>query len=168
MSQYFKQKKITNIIILISIILIDQFSKEYFYSLYLKGNSTNPIFEIIPGFLDLSLVKNFGIAFGIPVNGLIFNLLTLILLISLCLLIFSPKLKMIKQLKDIQNTTEAYSLPLTLILSGGVGNIIDRITQGYVIDFISFSFWPAFNIADSAISIGAFILIYQLYKDKKI
>ena len=50
-------------------------------------------------------------------------------------------------------------LPLGLILGGGVGNLIDRITLGYVVDFISWHYqdwyWPAFNVADAAISLGA-------------
>ena len=50
-------------------------------------------------------------------------------------------------------------VPLGLILGGGVGNLIDRVSLGYVVDFISWHYqdwyWPAFNVADSAISVGA-------------
>ena len=63
------------------------------------------------------------------------------------------------------------AISLTLILGGAVGNLIDRIVLGYVIDFISIHignifYWPAFNVADSAITIGAVLLIYDALKNK--
>ena len=61
------------------------------------------------------------------------------------------------------------SLPLfALIIGGALSNILDRIIYGSVIDFINFSFWPAFNIADSAITIGVILLIIKfIHKDEK-
>jgi len=53
-------------------------------------------------------------------------------------------------------------LALGLVLGGAVGNLVDRLRFGYVTDFIDFGFWPAFNIADSAVTIGIIILIYSL------
>jgi signal peptidase II len=53
-------------------------------------------------------------------------------------------------------------LALGLVLGGTVGNLSDRICLGYITDFIDFSFWPAFNIADSAIVVGTIILVYSL------
>jgi len=53
-------------------------------------------------------------------------------------------------------------LALGLVLGGTVGNLIDRIYLGYVTDFIDFNFWPAFNLADSAIVVGTIILAYSL------
>ena len=58
-------------------------------------------------------------------------------------------------------------LPVTafaLITGGAIGNITDRVMLGYVVDFINFSFWPSFNVADSAISIGAVLLIWWIVK----
>ena len=57
-------------------------------------------------------------------------------------------------------------LSVGLILGGTIGNLIDRIRLGYVIDFIDLKFWPSFNIADSAVSVGAVILIIYLMKNK--
>ena len=54
-----------------------------------------------------------------------------------------------------------YSLALSFILAGALGNLIDRMFFGYVIDFLDFRVWPVFNIADSAITIGALILIIK-------
>ena len=53
-------------------------------------------------------------------------------------------------------------LALGLVLGGAVGNLIDRLHFGYVTDFIDFGFWPAFNIADSAVTVGIIILVYSL------
>lgn len=54
-------------------------------------------------------------------------------------------------------------LAVGLVVGGTVGNLIDRLHLGYVTDFIDFGFWPAFNIADSAIVIGAIMLAYSLF-----
>ena len=62
-------------------------------------------------------------------------------------------------------------LSLALVASGGIGNLIDRIAQGYVVDFIRFAFWerfPTFNVADIAITVGvAMLVIYILFVDGK-
>jgi signal peptidase II len=63
--------------------------------------------------------------------------------------------------KPIANISSA------LVLGGTIGNLIDRISLGHVIDFIDLKIWPSFNIADSAITIGALLLIYYLIKEKK-
>ena len=57
-------------------------------------------------------------------------------------------------------------LPLALILAGALGNLIDRIRLGYVVDFLDFRIWPVFNVADSAITIGVALLIWQIFKRK--
>lgn len=60
-----------------------------------------------------------------------------------------------------------YQFPLTLILSGTIGNLIDRVFLGHVRDFIDLKFWPVFNIADTCIVIGALLLAYKIWKEKK-
>ena len=59
------------------------------------------------------------------------------------------------------------SIALALILGGAMGNLIDRIQSGYVIDFIDLRVWPVFNLADSAISIGAVLLAIELIFKKR-
>ncbi|MBF0122092.1 MAG: signal peptidase II, partial [Candidatus Omnitrophica bacterium] len=58
---------------------------------------------------------------------------------------------------------QLYILAFSLILGGAIGNLIDRIAVGYVIDFIDFRVWPVFNIADSAITIGACIIFFKCF-----
>ena len=64
-----------------------------------------------------------------------------------------------------------FSLALSMILGGALGNLIDRLTYGFVVDFLSFHwdehYFPAFNLADSAITCGAFLLILDSFKEKK-
>ncbi|MDO8350955.1 MAG: signal peptidase II, partial [Gallionella sp.] len=64
-----------------------------------------------------------------------------------------------------------FALALSLILGGALGNLIDRLAYGYVIDFLLFHwnehYFPAFNVADSAISCGAFLLIWESFMEKK-
>ena len=64
-----------------------------------------------------------------------------------------------------------FSLALSLILGGALGNLIDRIAYGYVVDFLSFHwgehYFPAFNLADSAITCGAFLMIWDSLTEKK-
>jgi signal peptidase II len=75
-------------------------------------------------------------------------------------------------IRKIKDRAFSSIFSLSLILSGAIGNLIDRVRYGEVIDFLDFHLgphhWPAFNIADSAISIGAVILILELIKRKDI
>jgi len=106
----------------------------------------------ITNFLSISYTTNTGIAFGL-FKG--YNIIFIIIsLIFLGLIIYYYK------------TKKTYTAPFILITSGLIGNLIDRIFLGNVIDFINLSFWPAFNIADSCITIGAIILVIQLIKKK--
>lgn len=59
-----------------------------------------------------------------------------------------------------------YNISLSCILGGALGNFIDRLTSGYVIDFLDFRIWPVFNVADSAITVGAILLGWALLKTK--
>ena len=73
-------------------------------------------------------------------------------------------------LKKHQNE-KLFSLGLALVLGGALGNLYDRATLGYVVDFLSFhvagNYWPAFNVADSAITVGVGILLFDSFKAEK-
>lgn len=119
----------------------------------LTGGHSIPI---IKGFLNLTLVHNTGSAFGFFKNQQTF--LILITFISIGLLIvfcfWCTKKEMLSK------------IALGLILGGALGNLADRVIRGYVVDFIecyykSFS-WPAFNVADSSITVGAILVGFYL------
>ncbi|MDP2941926.1 MAG: signal peptidase II [Candidatus Omnitrophota bacterium] len=101
----------------------------------------------------LTLVRNTGAAFGLFRDQTI-----LFILISAAAIIFIGFYLIKKK--------TSYYLPLALILGGAVGNLIDRLRFGHVIDFIDFHFWPVFNVADSCITIGAVILFFEIMRGK--
>jgi signal peptidase II len=121
---------------------------------------------IIPGFFNLVLVYNKGAAFGIlndPDSSwqvLFFILITLLAVIILVYL-----------LRTTARRDRFFILGLGAILGGALGNLVDRIRLGKVIDYLDFSVrqfhWPAFNIADMAITLGALALIISLYRNER-
>ena len=111
--------------------------------------------EIVLPFFKIVNVKNTGAAFGI-FSSLSNNFFIFVSLGAIAMII----IYMIKLPKGL----ELFSL--SLILSGATGNLIDRLTIGKVIDFIDFfGYWPAFNVADSAISIGVILFLWSNIRD---
>ncbi|ACI21609.1 MULTISPECIES: signal peptidase II [Thermodesulfovibrio] len=132
------------------ILLIDQITKY----LAIKFLSPDGIVKLLP-FLNLVYVENTGTAFGM------FKFLGSGFFIIIALVVTGFLVYM--YFKDTQNWF-IYSL----IIAGALGNIIDRLIYGYVIDFIDLHLknlhWPAFNVADSAISIGIVLFVYKNLK----
>src|SRR3989344_5900569 len=110
-----------------------------------------PVFDL--NFLKIHLVKNTGAGFGI-LQDQTFWLAIISLLAILVILLYYKK---VEQKKWPQ-------LLFALLLGGVIGNFIDRAFRGFVIDFIDFSFWPAFNIADAAISVAVVGLIIYYWR----
>lgn len=113
---------------------------------------------VVEGFFYISLVKNFGAIFGAFQNA------TFILIIISILSIIIISILLYRSKRIFRNRDFWFQLGLVLILGGAIGNLIDRIRLGYVIDFLNFSFWPVFNLADSSITIGIGILAFKLFK----
>ena len=140
------------------VIILDQVTK-ILADFYL--NYHQPV-AIVPLF-NLTLMYNKGAAFSFLSNAGGWQrwfFITLSLVISIVLFIWLRKLRADQRLQIIS---------IAMILGGAVGNLIDRSIYGYVIDFIDVYYqqhhWPAFNIADSAISIGAVLLIFDSFKN---
>ena len=135
-------------IIIVLAVILDQLSK-FFAVQYLKPIGT---FPVIKKFFYLTYVENRGAAFGLMQNKTLFFII--ITSIVGTALIYS--------IVKIPGST-AYKFTLSMILGGAVGNLIDRIRLGYVVDFADFKFFPAvFNLADSFIVVGSFILAYLI------
>lgn len=143
---------VTLIAIFIFFVVMDQLSKTYAVDLLGSiGNSA----EFLPGFIRFEYYQNTGMAWGLFPNAqLIFIILTIVL--SAAIIYFIAKYK--------EKMPILTKLALTLVLSGAVGNLIDRMFLGYVRDFIAFDFFefPVFNIADSCVTVGAILLIISL------
>jgi signal peptidase II len=107
-------------------------------------------------YLKIVLIKNTGAGFGI-LQGKTFFLGIISLIVAVTVIAYYKK---IPQEKFPQ-------VLFALFLGGVIGNLIDRFLRGYVIDFISFSFWPAFNIADSALTVSVIGLVIYYFKEER-
>lgn len=142
----------TGLFIAVSILICDQITKFIVQGLIPLDTSI----PIIKDLFHLTLVFNRGAAFGIFKAQTAFFIAIAVATIIFIIYYF-PRLK-----KD-----EIFiKLGLASILGGVLGNLIDRLRFGYVIDFLDFRIWPVFNIADSAITIGAILLVMQLVNRK--
>ena len=149
-----------NVVFFLTALLVvtaDQLSKRWIGS-YPEGK---PIFEM--GFFQLTCVHNTGAAFGLFQGQS--SLLTIVGSVSVVLLLLYT-LFIYRQFPNLDNKL-GWSV-LGLILGGTVGNLIDRLRFGYVIDFIDVGIWPAFNIADSSIVVGIILLAYSILHLAKI
>ena len=134
------------------VILVDQITKQLAWRYFDVGRLT----DVIPGVLRFTLVKNAGAAFGIFEGGRIFFIVASFVAAGVILYI-GFRLPPTERLKRVL---------LGLILGGAVGNLIDRVYDGAVIDFIEMGiaghWWPVYNVADIAVSVGAVLLLFQL------
>ncbi|PIU40558.1 MAG: signal peptidase II [Candidatus Omnitrophica bacterium CG07_land_8_20_14_0_80_50_8] len=114
------------------------------------------------GVFHFTRVNNTGAAFGILRGGAAF----LALISALCVAgLFAVIIRSFFIKKPAVGL--AGNLALALVVSGAAGNLYDRIRYGYVIDFLDFRIWPVFNIADSAICVGIFLIILLMIKTRK-
>lgn len=133
------------------ILIADLLSKKYVWS-FLDQNGVQ---ENVIGLFNIVKVKNEGAGFGIFQGKTVgLTVITFIVIVAICIYLFFA-------LKE----SEWLRISLVFVIAGGIGNIVDRIAFGYVRDFIQFSFWenfPVFNIADSFVTVGAFMLVIVL------
>ena len=128
------------------IVGIDQLIKYFVYeNLHPDGNVT-----VIDNLFSLVYSENRGAAFGMFQDGtIVFSVITILLIGIFLYLIISKKF-----------TGKLFTAAVTLIVGGGIGNLIDRLFRGFVIDYLSLSFFPPIcNFADYCITIGAFLFI---------
>ena len=150
-----KKKYLYIVLFIVGLVLIDQVSK------LLVVNYLSDKIVLINNFFSLDYVKNTGAAFGFFSGNIFF-----LVLITLALVIY-----LIYELK--QNIDKKFNLVfIILIISGAIGNLIDRVFRGVVVDFISFilfnSQMPVFNIADIFVTCGVAGLIFVIFKEEKV
>ena len=140
---------IVSLLILGSVVL-DQISK-YLVVIYMQLHES---MEIIPGILRFTYIQNRGAAFGSMADSRwIFMILSTVAIVGILVYLFWKK---------PQN--KLFLSAIIMIVGGGIGNMIDRVRLGYVIDFIDFCAFPevwmwVFNIADSFVCVGAGLLL---------
>ena len=150
---------LTLFFLFLTLVILDQFTKALvinFFNLY-DSVALLPI-------INLTFVVNYGFAFGFLNNPSLNQIL--VSLVILAIIVYFLYLL-------IKTQDKIFQLTLTLILAGALGNFIDRIFRGFVIDFIDIYIgkyhWPAFNIADSCITVGFVVLMINiLFLNKKL
>ncbi len=144
--------------LILLLVLADQLSK-YWATKFVPPRAYDGFsIDILPIF-NLVLSENYGAGFGFLAGyGGIANLVFIIVSLIITAFLF---VMLMKAKSDCLSFTKNPVLPMMLVISGALGNLIDRIWRGAVIDFLDFHIgdyhWPAFNLADSFISIGAFL-----------
>lgn len=128
-------------LVIVFVVLLDQLSKFFMQEVSL------PLFSLF----SLQYAENTGAAFSL-FQG--YNLVLIIVSLLALLFIFSQ--------------FKSYPFSMSLIAGGLLGNLLDRIFLGHVRDFISVGAFPIFNIADSAVSIGVFLLVFMLFREEKL
>ena len=156
-----KKKRFLLLFVITVVVLIsDQWTKQVVHKNFHWGESR----PIIKNFFSLTYVRNTGAAFGFLNRAPAafrepFFIVVPLIAMAVILLIFI-------RLKEDQHLMAA---SLSLVLSGAIGNLIDRLKYGFVIDFLDFHWkevyhWPAFNIADSCIVVGVAVLFILSWK----
>ncbi|MEW9093671.1 MAG: signal peptidase II [Clostridiaceae bacterium] len=145
------------IAIIILGIIIDRITKLW----AVKNLSSGADIVIIKDFFQFSYLENPGAAFGIFRDKLFF-LTGITSIITICLIIFLFKYK---------PTSILFRISLSLVISGAIGNLIDRIQYKYVVDFILVHYkdkyyFPTFNVADILVTCGAILLIFFILKEE--
>jgi signal peptidase II len=149
------KRKIYSLFLAVLVLVLDQASK---YLVFKKLDELQqPFIELLP-FLNIVKVYNYGVSFGMfnsLLNGrVILSVIAISITIGLCYWLYKEK-------------RDYIVFALGLIIGGAVGNIIDRIRLGAVADFIDFYIgryhWPAFNVADSAVVLGVFLIFIDSF-----
>ena len=150
---------LTLFFLFLTLVILDQFTKALVINFFNLYDSV----ALLP-MINLTFVVNYGFAFGL-LNNPSLNQILVSLVIFAIIIYFLYLL--------IKTQDKIFQLTLTLILAGALGNFIDRIFRGFVIDFIDIYIgkyhWPAFNIADSCITVGFVVLMINiLFLNKKL
>lgn len=148
--------------VLVGVVTLDQVTKSMVTSRLTLGQSL----EVIPDFLHLTLVRNSGMAFGLLSGSDVPYKTVLVTFLSL------GALAAVVYYALLSTRSETLTrFGLAFILGGAVGNIIDRIRLGYVVDFVDVFYhdthWPAFNVADSCICVGVGLLILDSFRRRE-
>ena len=133
------------------VLTLDRLSKHY-ARCCLQGHKPVPI---IPGILHLTYSENYGAAFGmLQYRRWFFVAITMVIIVGIVL--YTNRLTPGKSLER---------LGLGILLGGAMGNLVDRILRGWVVDFIKLPYWPVFNVADTAIVVGVTMVAVLNYLD---
>ncbi len=136
-------------------IALDQATKAYVAAHLALHESWMPL-RVVEPYFRFTHVHNTGAAFGVfPQGGSIF--LVIAVVVSLVIVYYY---------RQMPDGSLLVRLALGLQMGGALGNVIDRVRLGYVVDFLNVRFWPVFNVADSAIVLGVVLLVLEMLRDE--
>jgi signal peptidase II len=146
------------LVLSIGVLFLDQWSK----GLVTRAFDVHESRQILGDFFQLTYVRNSGAAFGLfanfesPVKSVVLNTVAVVAFVAVTLYAYRSHFKSVR-----------LQVALALVLGGAVGNLIDRVRFGYVVDFLLFGvqghYWPAFNVADTAICVGVGLLALDMF-----
>lgn len=145
------------------LVALDQLIKMYIHTQFHLGEST----VIVPNFFNLTYVRNFGAAFGfLAESHPTFREAFFLAMPPIALVII------LAILRGVKDDDTKQIVALSSIFGGAIGNYVDRLRFRYVIDFLDFHLnnkysWPAFNVADSAIVGGVFLLLTMMFMESR-
>jgi signal peptidase II len=155
------QGRLSYLLIALGTLVLDRWSKAWIQNRF----DLNESIRVIDGFFNITYVRNTGVAFGIfssvssPAKSLLLSVFTAFA--AIVVVTYSVRSSARNRLLQVA---------LALILGGALGNLYDRLSYGYVVDFLEFYVgayhWPSFNIADSAISIGVALLALEIIRNE--
>jgi signal peptidase II len=147
--------------IILVLLFVDQLTKTIVSTSFALYESR----VVIPGFFNLTYIKNRGAIFGFFSTNqsfLVYALLTMASLAALGLVVY--------YFYKTPSSERFLKISLSLIMAGALGNLTDRLARGSVVDFLDFYVkewhWPFFNVADSCITVGAILLLYTFFFKK--
>ena len=145
-----------------TIVFLDQITKAAIVKNFLLHDSHT----VMDGFFNIVYVMNPGAAFGFLAD--MSETFRYLFFIGITVLVM---MLIIYYIVKIESQNRLYVISLTLIFAGAVGNLIDRIRFGAVVDFLDFyigtAHWPAFNVADSSITIGAVLIVWGMIRKRR-
>lgn len=133
----------------------DQFLKYFILKTLLEGSA----FFVLGKWFKIQLFQNEGIAFGMRIPGTLYVIFVVLVMIILFAIYF-----------NFFRKEKSFLMPfaLSLILGGAIGNIIDRVQFGYVVDYVDIWIFAVFNLADVFIFIGVLMIIFKLWKKQEL
>jgi signal peptidase II len=153
------KRLLPNLLLMSAVVGLDQLTK----ALIVRSLELHDYVPLIDGLLSLSHVRNRGAAFGLlsdwdlPYQSTLLSALSIAALLAIAVYFFR-----------LPAAARLPRLGLALVLGGAVGNLVDRVRLGYVVDFIHVYWrqhqWPDFNVADSAISVGVTLLVLDILR----
>jgi signal peptidase II len=146
----------------LAVLLLDQWTK----GIITRAFDVHQSRTVVGGLFDLTYVRNSGAAFGLFAS--VDSSIKAIMLNSVAVLVF-----IVVSAYALRSSHKSVRLQVgfSLILGGAIGNLLDRVRFGYVVDFLDFSIsghhWPAFNVADSAICVGVGLLFLDMLRNEE-